>query len=239
MEERRGRRLGMEREEVELAAELAMVALLRLLDPPQVLIELFLRVPGGAVDALEHRPRLVAAPVGAGGVQQLECAELLRGAEVAAAAEVLEGAVAVEADGRALGLVEVVDDLDLERLALGRELFNGLRPGKVLGVFEGERGSLLLAHLRLDLLEVGRRQRPRQVEVVVKAILDGRTDAELRVGEELEHGRGHHVCRAVSHRREVILRAGGERRAGVLRDLVSVDCHGPKRSASGPRVRCA
>jgi hypothetical protein len=68
----------MEREEVELATQLAMVALLRLLDAPQVLVELLLRIPGSAVDALQHRPRLVAAPVGAGRVEQLEGAELLR-----------------------------------------------------------------------------------------------------------------------------------------------------------------
>ena len=116
MEEGRGRRLGVEREEVELAAELAMVSLLRLLDAPEVLVELLLRVPGGAVDALEHRPRLVAAPVRAGGVEQLEGAEVLRRAEVAAAAEVLELAVAVEAHRRALRLGKVLDDLDLERL---------------------------------------------------------------------------------------------------------------------------
>ena len=95
-------------------------------------------------------------------------------------------------------------------------------------MLEGEGGGLLLAHLRLDLLEVRGRQRAGQVEVVVEAVLDGRTDAELGVGEELEDGRGHHVRRAVAHRGEVILRAGGERRAGVLRDLVSVDCHAPE-----------
>ncbi len=146
----------MEREQVELATDLAVVALLRLLQPPQVLVELVLCVPRGAVDALEHRPRLVAAPVRAGGVQQLERAEPLRGLEVATAAEVLERAVAVEAHRLALGGGQVVHDLDLERLALGLELGDGVRARKVLRVLEGKVGGLLLAHLRLDLLEVGR-----------------------------------------------------------------------------------
>ena len=118
MEERGGRRLGVEGEQVELAAELAVVALLGLLEAPQVLVQLVGRVPGRAVDALEHRARLVATPVGAGGVQQLEGAQLPGRAEVPAAAQVLERPVAVEADGRAVGLGQVVDDLDLEGLSL-------------------------------------------------------------------------------------------------------------------------
>ena len=106
-----------------------------------------------------------------------------------AATEVLEGAVSIEADGRTLGLGQVVDDLDLERLALGLELGHGIGAGQVLGVLEGQAGLLLLAHEALDLLEVGRRQGSRQVEVVIEAILDCRTDAELRVGEDLQHRR--------------------------------------------------
>ena len=51
------------REQVELAAELAVVALLGLLEAVQVLVELLLRRPRGAVDPLEHRVGLVAAPV--------------------------------------------------------------------------------------------------------------------------------------------------------------------------------
>src|SRR5205807_10345382 len=58
--------------EVELAPELAVVALLRLLEPPEMLVELFLGEPGGAVDALEHRVALVPAPIGARGRQELE-----------------------------------------------------------------------------------------------------------------------------------------------------------------------
>ncbi len=125
-----------------------------------------------------------------------------------AAAEVLERAVPVEADGRPVRLGQVVDDLDLERLALRVELGDRVSPWKVLRVLEGQVGGLLLAHLGLDLLEVGGRQRPRQVEVVVEAVLDRRTDAELRVREELQDGRGHHVRRAVPHGGEPILGPG-------------------------------
>ena len=49
--------------EVEVAAELAVVALLGLLDPVEVRLQRLLRLPGGAVDALELLVLLVAAPV--------------------------------------------------------------------------------------------------------------------------------------------------------------------------------
>ena len=52
-----------EAEQVEVAAELAVVAALGLLDPVQVLLERLLGLPGGAVDALELLVLLVAAPV--------------------------------------------------------------------------------------------------------------------------------------------------------------------------------
>ena len=239
MEEWGRRRLGMEGEEVELAAELAVIPLLGLLHAPQVLVQLLLRVPRGAVDALQHRAGLVAAPVGAGGIEELEGAELLRRPEVAAAAQVLELAVAVEADGRALGLGQVLDDLDLERLVPLALEVDRLGAGEITGVLEAKVGGLLLAHLRLDLLEVGGRQRPRQVEVVVEAVLDGRTDGELRVGEDVKNGGSHHVRRAVAHRGEVVHGPGAQGRGRVLGGFVSVDHHGSKGSASGRPLRCA
>ncbi len=67
-----------EREEVELLAELAVVALLRLFDAVEVLLERGLRLPRGAVDALQHRALLVAAPVRARDLGELERAEALR-----------------------------------------------------------------------------------------------------------------------------------------------------------------
>ena len=53
-------------EEVELDAEPAVVALLRLLEPLEVGVEIGLGVEGGAVDPGQLRVVLVAAPVGAG-----------------------------------------------------------------------------------------------------------------------------------------------------------------------------
>src|SRR5204863_390976 len=73
-------------EQVQLAAELAVIALLRLFEPVQVIGQLLLVAPSSAVDAGELGIVLVAAPVRAGKAQQLEGASLFGVAAVAAAA---------------------------------------------------------------------------------------------------------------------------------------------------------
>jgi len=61
--EHRPRRCRVEGEEVQLLAELAVVALLRLLLLLQPGVEVLLVEEGGAVDALQLRIAVVAAPV--------------------------------------------------------------------------------------------------------------------------------------------------------------------------------
>src|SRR6266542_673405 len=65
-------RLLLEVEQVELAAEAAVVAPLGLLEPEEILVELLLVRPGGAVDPLQLGILRVAAPIGAGDVHQLK-----------------------------------------------------------------------------------------------------------------------------------------------------------------------
>ncbi len=76
------------------------------------------------------------------------------------------------------------------------------RHGRVL-----ERGILAeeFVHARLDALQVLGREGARlaalvlaQVEVVVKAVLDGRTDGQPHLGEEVDHRLGHDVRRRVA-----------------------------------------
>ena len=129
--ERGTRRDVVEAEQVELNAQLAVVALLGLLAPPQEMIELLLRWPGRAVDALHRWPLLVAAPVGARNGEQLERSDLARRLDVRTTTQVDERPLLVERRLRRrqpalLGVGhQVIHDLDLVRLALlGQE-----RPG--------------------------------------------------------------------------------------------------------------
>ncbi len=51
----------------------------------------------------------------------------------------------------------------------------------------------LLFHLRLDLLEILRRDAVRQIDVVIKSVFDRRPGGELRLGPEPQDGGGQHV----------------------------------------------
>src|SRR3989304_6106584 len=62
----------LEYEEVELPPQLPVVALLGLLEPPQVFVQVLPAEPGGSVDPLEHRVLLAPPPVGARAGGELE-----------------------------------------------------------------------------------------------------------------------------------------------------------------------
>ncbi len=214
-----GAELVREGEEVQLGAELAVVALLGLGEELQVRLQLLLGGPGGAVDPLELRVLLAAAPVGGGRAHQLEGGDVPGGGQVGASAEVLPAQLAglgveVVVDGQLaaahlrvgavgrLGRVALEpDQLQLVRLAgqLGAGVLVGGDPaGEALAAL------LDLLHLLLDALEVLRGEGLRDVEVVVEAALDRRADAELRLGEELLHGLGHHVRGGVAQDVEAV-----------------------------------
>src|SRR4029077_4164171 len=115
--EHHARAFFLEVEEVELAAELAVVALLRFLDLLEISVEFFLLGERRAVDAGQHRVVAVAAPIGAGHLLQLEgVADLAGRGHVRTAAEVEPVALLVNLE--LLAGRNLIDQLDLEVLAL-------------------------------------------------------------------------------------------------------------------------
>src|SRR4051812_33104454 len=101
-----------------------MVALLLLLQPVQVILELLLVAPGGAVDALQLRVLGVAAPIGAGDLGQLEgVTDLGRGGKMRTAAQVVPVAMPIDRDFLADG--KVADELGLVVLANALEMRDG------------------------------------------------------------------------------------------------------------------
>src|SRR5258707_2893332 len=116
MQEHAAHRLFLLMEEVELAPETAVVALLGLLELEEVLLQRLLVRPGGAVDALQLLVACIAAPIGAGHLHELEgMAELAGRRQMRAGAEIDEAALAIEADR--LAARDLVDPLRLVFLA--------------------------------------------------------------------------------------------------------------------------
>jgi len=191
MPEHRARGLLLEVEQIHLAAELAVVALLRLFELLEIGVELLLLGKGGAVDAAEHLAVGIPAPIGARDLHELErIADLAGRGHVRAAAEVEPVALLVDLD--LLVFRDGVDELDLEQLALVAEHALGLvaRP-RLLG--EGFVARDDLAHLLLDGLEILRRERLVAEEVVIEAVLDHRPDGDLRARPQALHGLRQHM----------------------------------------------
>ena len=198
-EERHRRRVLVEHEELELFAQLAMVALLRLGDELHVRFEGFLRGERRAVDALEHRVALVAAPVRARHADELDGADRRGGGHVRTLADVdPRRAFARVVERDLLALRDGVDDLRLVRLAHLRE--------ERLGLFArddvaAERALLAddLDHRGFDLREVVLGERARRLlEVVIKARVGRGTDRDFGARENALDGFGHHVRRRVA-----------------------------------------
>jgi len=134
------------------------------------------------------------------------------------AAQVGERTVAVKGDGLdAIVPHEVLDQLDLVVLALGPEALDRLRR-RQLAALERLVGLDVLAHPRLDALEVvlGELDPVRELEVVVKAVLDRRPDRDLHPRVELHHRRGEHVRRVVADEPEGVGVLRGDDLEGTL-----------------------
>ncbi len=190
--------------EVELGAQLAVVALRRLFEERVVVVELLLRRKRGAVDALEHRVLRVAAPIRTGHGLELDRTDRAGGVGVAAAAQVGEVADRVERDRLAVG--DRARQLDLVRVVAERfdRFFARHAPAGHRVVRADD-----LAHPRLQLRQIVRRERFGAIEIVVEPVLDRRPDRRLGLGKEILDGVREHVGRGVAEVRDVDAARGG------------------------------
>ena len=177
-EEREAGAFVHEREEPELLAELAVVALLGFLDAGKVLVEHVLAREADGIEALEHLAVGIAAPVGARDACDLDAVALdaAGGVEMRPGAKVGELALTVEGNDGVLR--QIVDQLDLvgllrlfhERDSLGTGQLKALE----LQLFLAD-----LAHFLLDGFKVVGREGMLAVNVVIEALLDRGADGEL------------------------------------------------------------
>ena len=137
----------VDREELQVLAQLLVVALFRLFEELQVIVELALRLPRGPVDAGQLRLLLVSPPVGPGDTHQLEGLQILRRAHVGSTAQVQKLTGPIHADLVAFDLV--MYQFELVDLVTLRELLDRLLARQHL-VHERDVGLSKPAHARLD-----------------------------------------------------------------------------------------
>src|SRR6266571_1261423 len=174
-------------EEVELDAELPMIAALGFFKTVQMFVQLFLREESHGVNALELGIAFLALPVGARDVHQLERLDAFGRRDVRAAAEVDEFSGGVERNHRLAGLFFhqlafenlITLLVEIQSFGLGNEL------ALVWEVLGGE-----LVHLFFDFGEIFRSEGLVAEEFVEEAGVNRRTDAELHVRVEFHHGGG-------------------------------------------------
>src|SRR5216683_3035017 len=188
-------------EEVELDTELAVVAALGFFKTVQMFVQLFLREESHGVNALELGIALLALPVGAGDVHELERMDALGRRDVRAAAEVDEFSGGVEGDHRLGGFF--FDKLALKNLVGLFVEVQGFRLGNELA-FVGQilRGKLV--HLFFDFGQVFLGERLIAQEFVEKAGVDRRTNAKLHAGIEFHHRGGEEMRRGMTKHEERI-----------------------------------
>ena len=230
----------LEMEQPHLPAQTPVVPALCFFEPVQVLFELLVAGPGRAVDALQHLVARVATPVRAGKLGELErLAEPPGRRQVRTAAQIDESALPVERHLFALG--DVCDDLGLVGFSLRLEELDGLGALPDLP-HDGLVARDDFAHARFDELEILRGERFLAGEIVVKAVLDGGPDGDLRLREKLFHRFGHRVsCVMAQHLQALRGGAGDDLNAGVALDgrgqvpqlAVDADRHGRFRQ-TGP-----
>ena len=212
-----------EAEQVQLGAELAVVAPLGLLQLVQVRGQRLLGLPGRPVDPLQLGPLLVAPPVGAGHPHQLEVAQPAGRRHMRAAAQVDEGVgVPVGADHRTAGIHLVgprlhrLDDLLLEGLVgeEGQALAERVLVAHERLVLGHDGPHLLFDPPQIVVTEAGP---VGQLEVVVEAVLDHRADGVLGAGPQAQHGLGQHMGgRVAQHGPTGLGRVGDHRHLGPV-----------------------
>ena len=205
-EEREAGGLVAHHKEIHLGADLAVIALLGLLDHAEVLIELLLGGESDAVDAREHLVVLVVLPIRTGDTGELEGLERLGVAHVGADAHVDVVALLIERDAGILG--EVADVLDLILLAALFHELDGLGARKLE---DGELKVLFsdLLHLGLDGGKVVLADLlVTEVHVIVKAVVGCGAVGKVGLGIQALDGLGHDVgCRVADYVGDLICRA--------------------------------
>ncbi len=183
--------------QVELFADLAVIALGRFFQTLQVGVQLLLVCPGGTVDTLQHFVFAVAAPVSAGGFLQFEMVAETHVRHVRAAAHVDVFFVVIQARTIVMADVLIQDRHFIDFAALS-EGVTGFLPADLLlddvVILIGQ-----LVHPLFQQIQVFLRQGAVDVHVIIKTVVDHRTDRHFGIRPQLLDRMTQQVRAGVAH----------------------------------------
>ena len=228
MPENQTGRVVVDMEQVQLTAELAVIAFFGLFKAQQILLQVFFAGPSGAIHALKHFVFTVATPVGPRDLHQFEVLKLAGAGHVGTAAQIFEVAFTVQTDGligRNGG-----DDFGFVMLTQAFEISHGLVTGQH-AAHDGLVFGHQFAHAFFDGDQIVRRERTAVREVVIKTVVDHWTDGDLRFREQLLDGVGQQVGRRMADQLQTLrilgrhdgqLGTGVDAKAGVDQSAIDL-----------------
>ena len=190
--------LALQMEQVHFIAELAVVALGGLFEPEQMLVQLLLVEPAGAVNAAEHRIGLIAAPVSARNPRQFERVRVeLAGRRQVRPAAHIKPVITRPINRQRFVARQLSGPFGLETFALllppADQLFAAPH-------FAAQRlvGGDDLAHLRFDRGQVFVGEGAVfWREIVIEAVVGARSKSDLRARKQRLHRFGQNVSEIV------------------------------------------
>ena len=206
-------------EQVQLTAELAVVALLGFFQHREVLLQLILARPSRAIHALQHFVAVVTAPVRARHLHQLEELQLASARNVWAAAKVFKLPFTVQTHvfiagnaGNDFSLVVFTQALEISHSFIARQ-----HPAHHRLVLRRQ-----LSHLLLDGCQIFRCKGALVRKVVIKPVFDHWPDGDLRIRKQLLDGISQQVGCGVANDFQTIRILGcDDRQRAVCSDLVT------------------
>ena len=170
--------------QTEFSAESVVVAKFCLFHAFEIIFQLAFLLETGAVDTGKHLVFLVASPIRARERSELECFYSARGSEVRSAAKVDKIALLKEGNLLALGNIRKQFQLIILFYA-----FDGLfrfRTGR-RNALNGHISLNNALHFRLDFFEIGLIYGSLELEIVIKTVLNCRSDCKLHCGIHILH----------------------------------------------------
>ena len=181
-------------EQFHLAAQAVVVAVLDIRKIFQILFQIRFLRERCAVDSGQHFVMLVSPPVCSGCGCQLERLDLLCAHQVRSRTELDEISLLIEGDGRILR--QIIDQLNLVRLLPLLHQLQRFLPAQGV-IFQPVSLFYDFLHRRFYPIQVGAIQRF-QIKIVVKPVVDGRTDGKLRLRENLLYSLRQHMGAGVA-----------------------------------------